>query len=109
MQRLPNFIAISLLLLLLLVKDAKSCLRFVGSAPWDNTAPFEAMFEDNGVVTCWISESYTRHDGMQRAWALGPEKKRGGMEWEFRAWEFECEFFGLHFFVWRLEGGGSGA
>jgi hypothetical protein len=75
-----------LALLLALSTPSRACLRHKGTAPWDDTLPFEATITDNGVVTCWISKTYASHSTEQRH--TPPDD--ANLAWEFQPWHFEC-------------------
>ncbi|PQE12221.1 hypothetical protein CJF31_00000416 [Rutstroemia sp. NJR-2017a BVV2] len=87
----PRVYIFPLILLLVLVsiiiKPASACLTYSAVFPFDEDQPFVAEIIDNGVRTCWINMTYTRHWRLQ---VIENGGWRGSEEWKWQPWTFEC-------------------
>jgi hypothetical protein len=91
-------VSIILLLLVLvgiITKPASACLTYSGVFPFDEDQPFVAEIIDNGVRTCWINMTYTKHWRLQ---VIENGGWRGSEEWK-------VGFGGFSFFVVVCVGG----
>ena len=87
-----------LLALLFLLTTVLACIVFEATAPFDDNQPYLASITHNGILTCWLSMSYTRHMHIQKHTPVLRDQdghnerhgSEGAMEWEFQPWEFEC-------------------
>ncbi|KAM3075533.1 hypothetical protein ACMFMG_007676 [Clarireedia jacksonii] len=78
----PRIFPLILLLALIssiITKPASACLTYNAVFPFDEDQPFVAEIIDNGVRTCWINMTYTRHWRLQ---VIENGGWRGSEEWE---------------------------
>ncbi|KAE9370452.1 hypothetical protein N431DRAFT_411812 [Stipitochalara longipes BDJ] len=55
------------ILITVLQRRASACMHYSATFPYATNLPFEATLTDDGVVTCWISMTYDKHNEQQTA------------------------------------------